>query len=76
MSLKIIERLKTDPQMLPFFEGTTNKVPKFYTNQIRRALGPLWDALPKGALNHDPNAYLKDPAGYQVVRLFDEAGGA
>ena len=28
-------------------------------NRIRRQLGPLWDALPEGALMHDPNAYLK-----------------
>ena len=30
----------------------------FYTDQVRRDLGPWWDFLPEGALQHDQNAYL------------------
>ena len=34
-------------------------LPTFYENRVRRSLGPLWEALPEGALMHDQNAYLK-----------------
>jgi len=34
---------------------------------MRNAMGPLWDALPPGAIAHDQNAFGKDPAGYNVV---------
>jgi len=37
----------------------TTKLPAFYADQVRKDLGPLWDWLPAGALNHDPNAYRK-----------------
>ena len=59
--------LDSDPEMRPFFEGTSNRVPKFYVARMRRALGPLWEALPRGAINHDPNAFRKNPAGFNVV---------
>jgi hypothetical protein len=28
-------------------------------DRVRKELGPLWEWLPKGALSHDPNAYLR-----------------
>lgn len=59
--------LGSNPTMRPFFEGTSGKLPKFYIHSMRRALGPLWDALPPGAIAHDHNAYRKNPAGYNVV---------
>ena len=34
-------------------------MPAFYTERMRRDLGPLWESLPAGALEHDANAYLK-----------------
>ncbi len=42
-----------------FFEGETDKVPRFYLNRLKRDLGPLWKFLPPGALQYDQNAYLK-----------------
>jgi hypothetical protein len=43
-----------------FFEGDSEVLPAFYTDQVRKDLGQFfWDALPEGALRHDPNAYLK-----------------
>jgi hypothetical protein len=51
--------LDTDRGMRRFFDGETPSVPAFYTDQVRRDLGPLWDLLPAGAMDHDPNAYLK-----------------
>jgi hypothetical protein len=57
----------SDPLMRAFFEGTSDRLPRFYKIRMRRALGPLWEALPPGAIAHDHNAFLKDPAGYNVV---------
>ena len=39
--------------------------PAFFEARIRKDLGPLWDALPPGALDHDPYAYL----GSQVAAV-------
>ncbi len=51
--------LEADTQFRAFFEQETTAVPKFYSDLIRKDLGPLWDWLPPGAMYHDPNAYLK-----------------
>jgi len=51
--------LQTDRQFRGFFEQETTDIPPFYSNLIRKDLGPLWDWLPAGAMYHDPNAYLK-----------------
>lgn len=51
--------LETDTQFRRFFEQETTELPKFYSDLIRKDLGPLWDWLPPGAMYHDPNAYLK-----------------
>jgi hypothetical protein len=64
---RIHELLDNDPAMRPFFEGTSDKLPRFYVARMRRALGQLWDALPPGAIAHDQNAFRKNPAGYNVV---------
>ncbi len=53
------ERLETDKPLRRFFEQETTEIPQFYLNRIKNDLGPLWDWLPPGALEHDPNAYLK-----------------
>jgi hypothetical protein len=51
--------LDSDRSLRRFFDGETTVVPKFYTDQVRRDLGPFWSLLPPGALSHDPNAYLR-----------------
>ncbi len=51
--------LESDASVHRFFEGETAAVPAFYAERVRRDLGPLWDWLPAGALEHDPNAYFK-----------------
>ncbi len=53
------ERLETDRPLRRFFEQETTEIPQFYLDRIKHDLGPLWDWLPQGALEHDPNAYLK-----------------
>jgi hypothetical protein len=51
--------LAADRSVRRFFDGASSEVPAFYVNRVKRDLGPFWDYLPAGALNHDPNAYLK-----------------
>jgi hypothetical protein len=51
--------LDEDHSLRRFFEGESAEPPTFYTDRVRRDLGPWWDALPVGALRHDQNAYLK-----------------
>lgn len=56
---EVRQRLDTDRQVRRYFEQETTEVPQFYIDQVRKDLGPLWEWLPEGGLNHDPNAYLK-----------------
>ncbi|MCK6558225.1 radical SAM protein [candidate division KSB1 bacterium] len=53
------QRLESDRPLRQFFEQETLEVPAFYQQRVRQDLGPLWEWLPPGALQHDPNAYLK-----------------
>ena len=64
---RIHELLDSDADMLPYFNGESSKLPSYYVNRIRHALGPLWDALPRGAIRHDPNTYRDDPTRYQTA---------
>jgi hypothetical protein len=54
--------LDSDPSVRRFFENDTPAVPRFYAERVRHDLGPLWDWLPAGGLEHDANAYLKSVA--------------
>jgi hypothetical protein len=51
--------LDHDRAVRDFFEGESEVLPAFYTDKVRKDLGPWWDALPEGGLRHDQNAYLK-----------------
>jgi len=67
----IVRRLlDRDRNVRRFFEGDSEALPAFYTDKVRKDLGPWWDALPEGGLRHDPNAYLKaHEAKASAVRL-------
>ncbi len=56
---EILHRLNEDPEFRSFFERQTTRIPQFYVDIVQKELGPLWRWLPEGALQHDPNAYLK-----------------
>ena len=56
---EVRRRLDTDQHLRCYFEQETTELPQFYVDQIRNDLGMLWQWLPKGALYHDQNAYLK-----------------
>jgi hypothetical protein len=62
------DRLR-EPAIRDFFEGRTAAVPEFMVSQIRSHLGPLWEWLPKGAINHNPNAYLESGRHQQLPVL-------
>lgn len=55
---RIRKLLDADRSVRAFFEGETRAVPAFYIERIKRDLGPWWNFLPPGALEHDPKAYL------------------
>lgn len=50
--------LRGDRQVRAYFEGETATMPDFFRARVRKDLGAYWDALPEGALEHDPYAYL------------------
>ena len=56
--------LKTDSSFRNYFESLTTVLPAFLHDRIRRELGHFWPLLPHGALEHDPNAYLKPAPSY------------
>ena len=45
--------------MRGYFAGETQELPDFYSDQVRRDLGPLFSWLPQGSVYHDHYAYLK-----------------
>jgi hypothetical protein len=65
----IRRRLDTDPQFLPYFEQETSQLPRFYADMVRKELGPLWEALPEGALHHDHNIYLRSEKNRAPVTI-------
>jgi hypothetical protein len=64
---EVRRRLDRDPQFRRYFEQESTDLPQFYVDLARTDLGPLWEWLPKGAMHHDPNAYLKSSAPGAVV---------
>jgi hypothetical protein len=52
-------RLDKDPQLLAYFEQESTEIPRYYLDLVRKDLGLLWEWLPEGGLDHDPNAYSK-----------------
>jgi hypothetical protein len=66
---EIRSRLDSDPQFLPYFEHQSSELPQFYVDQVRKDLGPLWEWLPEGGLEHDPTAYLKAEQSRATVAI-------
>jgi hypothetical protein len=66
---QIRDRLDTDPQFSPYFEQESGALPQFYIEIVRQDLGALMQWLPEGALDHDPNAYLKSEQSKDVIAL-------
>jgi hypothetical protein len=64
-----MRRWLDEPRFRAFFEGETREVPTVLVDQIRRHLGWLWEWLPEGALQHDPNAYLESASAHPLPVL-------
>lgn len=50
--------LDEDREFRRFFEQETTVLPKFYEDRVRADLGPLWEWLPPGGMDHDANVAL------------------
>jgi len=66
---EIRRRLDSDSHLRSFFEQETTDVPQFYVERVREHMGRMWNWLPKGALYHDPNAYLRSEEEKGSLRL-------
>jgi hypothetical protein len=66
---EVRRRLLEDHDFRAFFERDTDVLPRFFVDRMKHDLGPLWEWLPEGAINHDPNAYLKAQALTSVIPL-------
>lgn len=64
-----MRRWMDEPSFRAFFEGDTRELPQVLTDQVRQHLGFLWEWLPAGALQHDPNAYLHSGGLHQLPVL-------
>lgn len=56
---RVRQNLIEDRNFRDYLEGQSTQLPQFYTNIIQKDLGIWWQWLPKEAILHDPNAYLK-----------------
>ncbi len=76
---EVLKRLRTDAPFRAYFEREAEGLPAFYSDRVRKDLGPLWHWLPDGALLHDQNAYLhSQPSGagvsVEIPRIAANAG--
>ena len=55
---KVRKNLVEDRGFRDYFEKETTQLPSFYLDIIKQGLGVWWQWLPKGAVEHDANAYL------------------
>ena len=62
-------RLDTDRPLRRYFEQETAELPEFFTAQVRHDLGPFFESLPPGAVEHDPNAYLMSETVQPSLRV-------
>jgi hypothetical protein len=59
---EVRRRLDDDRHFRRYFEQETTELPAFFVDRVRHDLGPLWEWLPAGALEHNPTAYLESQA--------------
>jgi hypothetical protein len=64
---KVREQLVKDRAFRAYFEGESTELPEFYTNIVKKDLGEWYQWLPEGALQHDPNAYLRKSEHHSAV---------
>jgi radical SAM superfamily enzyme YgiQ (UPF0313 family) len=64
---EVRRRLKEDRPFRAYMEGETAVLPSFFLNMLKKELGKYWEWLPEGAIDHEPNAYLKSTAGEDAL---------
>jgi hypothetical protein len=55
---KVRQQLIENKGFRDYLEGETKQLPTFYKDIIQRDLGVWYEWLPKGAIEHNPNAYM------------------
>jgi hypothetical protein len=55
---EVRRRLDEDRSFRDYFEQETTELPPFLLQIMKSDLGDLWEWLPRGAVHHEPNAYL------------------
>lgn len=58
-----------EPDFRAFFEGETTKIPTRFVDIIRYKLDWLWEWLPDGALDYNPNAFLESGAEHPLTAI-------
>jgi hypothetical protein len=66
---KLRKKLREDHLFRKYFEGETQQLPRFYSDIIHKDLGIWSQWLPKGALEHEPNAYLHKSARQAKAKI-------
>ncbi len=56
---EIKRMLEEDKQFRAYFEGESEVLPAFFSNELKRELGPFLKWLPEGAMYHNHRAYLE-----------------
>ncbi|UOQ66074.1 B12-binding domain-containing radical SAM protein [Hymenobacter volaticus] len=60
---QVRQNLIHDRGFRQYFEGESQELPAFYKQIIQNDLGSWWEWLPKGAIDHNQNAYLHKKNG-------------
>ncbi|MDF7812688.1 radical SAM protein [Hymenobacter sp. YC55] len=60
---QVRQNLLHDRSFRQYFEGESQELPAFYKQIIQNDLGIWWEWLPKGAMDHNQNAYLHKKNG-------------
>ena len=65
--------IETSPAIRRYWEGESTELPSYYSDWIKRDLGPFWSWLPAGAMEHDQNAYMKSEVRSQKLEVRSNA---
>ena len=74
---RVRRAIDADPAMLAYLERRSAELPSFYLDKMRADLGPMWRHLPRGAIDHDPSAFLgKQAAAAGAAQVRREASAS
>jgi hypothetical protein len=63
---RVLDAIANDRQVRDYLNQESTVLPEFYISKIREGLGPFWQHLPAGALEHDAYAYSAKAAAVPV----------